>query len=148
MSYIEPETYAMLIRPINTEAGFQKTSILGFFAGHANSADVLKRTSLSRDAAYISVTSEHAAKLRKFTVMKPHDDVTFTLLRSHFSKDKMKAALVFMTEGANFRLTIKTDNATIQTIHENRTYKTRKVDIVQFNIESAIMTSEINLFPK
>lgn len=145
MAYVEQAVYAMLIRPLESGSSYAQTQILGFFAGHAPVSDVLNRSFSTLDPTYLSVISGQAAKERKFTLLKPQDDVTFMLLRSFFKKDKMKAALIFKTANAAFRLTITTEDATIHDIKENQSYDRGKADVVQFNIGSAIMLSEATL---
>lgn len=148
MNFADPAVYAMLIRPMLDTASYSQTAILGFFPGHAKTSDVLDRSNGMLDPAYLSVMTEQAARERKFTLLKPTDDVTFMLIRSQMKNETMKAALVFKTTNGNFRLTVTMEDATIHDITENQRYGVGKADIVQFNFKSAIMLSEAGLLRK
>ncbi len=147
MDYVEQAVYMMLIRPNEDGTQYQYSNILGFFAGHTNAADALNRSFATLDPTYLATMSDQAAHQRKFTLLKPQDDVTFMLLRSFFQKKQMKIALVFKSTNGDFRLTIQSEDATIQDIKENQPYNNGKADVVQFNIGSAIMLSEASLNP-
>lgn len=97
MAYTEQERYLLLIHP-NEEgdySSYQQAQILAFYSGFVNLREALNDRILTLIPTYLQVASDHVAKQRKFTLVKPTDHITFMLLRASFKNTPLKAAMIF-----------------------------------------------------
>jgi hypothetical protein len=147
MAYTEKERYLLLIHP-NEEGqiiGFQQTQILAFYSGFVNLREALNDKISTLVPTYLQVASDQVAKQRKFTLVKPTDDITFMLLRASFKDTPLKAALIFGTTNLMFVLSMQTPDAKVAFIGENQDFRNAKADVVHFSFGQMIMTSETSL---
>ncbi len=147
MAFIEKERYVFLVHPVDETqiSGFQQTNILGFYSGFVNVREALNDRISTLEPTYLQVVSDRIAKQRKFTLVKPTDDLTFMLLRASLKDTQLKAALVFGTTNLTFVLSMQTPDAKVNFIGENQSFKNAKADVVHFSFGQMIMTSETSL---
>jgi hypothetical protein len=147
MAFVEKERYLFLVHPVqeNEIMGFQQTNILAFYSGFVNVREALNDKISTLEPTYLQVVSDQVAKQRKFTLVKPTDDITFMLLRASLKETQLKAALIFGTTNLNFVLSMQTPDAKVEYIGENQNFKNAKADVIHFSFGQMIMTSEISL---